>query len=153
MCCSSLGRLKNKNRRAPHLASRRRRLVEGARTKIDGSWCKTRCCALVLRKPLALATRRALQRVCANAAVSIAPTTSQPASCAAGTRPIKPDLGVSRPISSRLSTRAPLPRAKRRCSNGNSALATCAHLGVDRCVAALKVQSGHWLDPKAGSAS
>ena len=140
MCCSSLGRLKNKNRRAPHLASRRRRLVEGARTKPDGSWCQTRCCALVLRAPLALAVRRARQRVCARAAVSTAPTATSPTSCAAGTRPIKPDLGVSRAISSCLSTRAPRPRAKTRCSNGNSALAACAHLGVDRCVAALKDQ-------------
>ena len=126
MCRSSLGRLKNRDRRAPHLASRRRRLVEGARTEHDGSWCQTRCCALVLRAPLALAVRRARQRVCARAADSTAPTATPPTSCAAGTRPIKPDLGVSRPISSCFSTRALQPLAKTRCSNCNSALAACA---------------------------
>ena len=39
--CSSLGRLRNRNRQAPHLASRWRRLVECARTESDGSWCQT----------------------------------------------------------------------------------------------------------------
>ena len=142
MCRSSLrlGRLKNRDRRAPLLASRRRRLVEGARMETDGSWCRARCCALVLRAPLALAVRRALQRVCARAAVSTPPTATSPTSCAAGVRPIKPDLSVSRPISSCPSTRAPRRRAQTRYLNGNSALAACAHLESRTSFAALKVQ-------------
>ena len=56
--------------RPPRAAPRvsQRRLVEGARMETDSSWCQTRCCALVLRAPLALSVRRALQRVCARAA-------------------------------------------------------------------------------------